>query len=106
MCPLFEDEKQGVSVILLSSHPKGKREKSAEKVDRTPDLMIFSHTLSQLSYLGFCFHLINYPLQRTTLSRNKQVILQYLQTEADSYNTYFLAEPHTPRRLRKGQKWA
>lgn len=33
-----------------------KREKSAEKVDRTPDLMIFSHTLSQLSYLGFCFH--------------------------------------------------
>ena len=28
-------------------------EKSAEKVDRTPDLMIFSHTLSQLSYLGF-----------------------------------------------------
>ena len=30
-----------------------KKEKSAEKVDRTPDLMIFSHTLSQLSYLGF-----------------------------------------------------
>ena len=29
--------------------------KSAEKVDRTPDLMIFSHTLSQLSYLGFYF---------------------------------------------------
>ena len=29
-----------------------KKEKSAEKVDRTPDLMIFSHTLSQLSYLG------------------------------------------------------
>ena len=28
------------------------KEKSAEKVDRTPDLMIFSHTLSQLSYLG------------------------------------------------------
>ena len=27
--------------------------KNAEKVDRTPDLMIFSHTLSQLSYLGF-----------------------------------------------------
>ena len=30
-----------------------KKKKSAEKVDRTPDLMIFSHTLSQLSYLGF-----------------------------------------------------
>ena len=31
-----------------------RKEKSAEKVDRTPDLMIFSHTLSQLSYLGYC----------------------------------------------------
>lgn len=31
--------------------------KNAEKVDRTPDLMIFSHTLSQLSYLGFYFFL-------------------------------------------------
>ena len=41
-------------------HPMGgeegdpRKEKSAEKVDRTPDLMIFSHTLSQLSYLGCC----------------------------------------------------
>ena len=33
--------------------PLAQKEKSAEKVDRTPDLMIFSHTLSQLSYLGF-----------------------------------------------------
>ena len=40
-----------------------KSKKNAEKVDRTPDLMIFSHTLSQLSYLGFCWNLINYPLQ-------------------------------------------
>ena len=36
-----------------SNRKESLREKSAEKVDRTPDLMIFSHTLSQLSYLGF-----------------------------------------------------
>ena len=35
-----------------------RKEKSAEKVDRTPDLMIFSHTLSQLSYLGYCFRFL------------------------------------------------
>ena len=35
------------------SRSPSSKEKSAEKVDRTPDLMIFSHTLSQLSYLGF-----------------------------------------------------
>ena len=33
-------------------------QKNAEKVDRTPDLMIFSHTLSQLSYLGFYWILL------------------------------------------------
>ena len=40
------------------NHKEIESKKSAEKVDRTPDLMIFSHTLSQLSYLGFCqwFH--------------------------------------------------
>ena len=30
-----------------------KNEKFAETRDRTRDLMIFSHTLSRLSYLGF-----------------------------------------------------
>ena len=42
------------------------KEKSAEKVDRTPDLMIFSHTLSQLSYLGCWFGHFSVPYMRSS----------------------------------------
>ena len=44
-----------IKMKLLLETANKEIEKSAEKVDRTPDLMIFSHTLSQLSYLGFWF---------------------------------------------------
>ena len=40
------------TVVKVEKRERKEKEKSAEKVDRTPDLMIFSHTLSQLSYLG------------------------------------------------------
>ena len=55
---LFHSTKRHERAYSFSCCGK-KREKSAEKVDRTPDLMIFSHTLSQLSYLGSCFCLFS-----------------------------------------------
>ena len=60
------------------------KEKSAEKVDRTPDLMIFSHTLSQLSYLGtYLYRQAHHYIPKIGLEQTQQdfiVSIPFLDT--------------------------